>query len=462
MLEEMRKAMGWFRELEKLGTLDNQTGFQCSPGVPKDRAESVISELVAHMAVLKREWESFSTRISDVNQEDVVRARPNDLKDFYVNQLLPNEPLLVRAYIAALVRQVRDNNLRLINLSPLEEVLASHWPDAPEKRFEVAILAHRLASDLQDVTAIVSDFKQAAEQALNDFDTGRVVVDQLMPVAGRLVDTLPDDYWEREDIDLPLDSLQMRNAMHYRYASHLCDYVFTRSLNDLLLSQPTDPGPDPAGRFLSGVLDYWYDLASDDDRFSDGGDWARQGRMHEQKLYALCKKEAVWQVLDKSFFRPENWQSNLRQLQPIFFGNSGRLNQARRHYLIQVYESFIFGQWSAVFTLARALLEDVVKERLRVAGGEVSYEVNGKRRNKDLEWLIDDLVKGRTELKDIQTYMHNIREQGNKALHDLQDHKASAMVDAEQRFRPRALDVIRQLKTALEALFADSGSTRSL
>ncbi len=312
MLEEMRKAKDWFCELERFETFDNQTGFRCGPGATKEQAESVISKLVAHMEVLKMEWESFRTRVSDPGQEEVVRAFPNDLKDFYLGQLLPNQPLLVRAYIGALVRQVRAKFMRLINLSPLEAVLAKHYPDAPVKRFEVAVLTHQLSSDLQDISAIVSDFRQDAEQALNDFDTDRVVLDKLNPVAASLVDALPVDYWEDENIDLPRDVLQMRVAMHRRYASHLCGYVFSRSLDDLFFPQSLDSGPEPAAKFLSGVLDYWYGLASDEDRFSDGGEWARQGKIHEQKLYALCQREAVWQLFDKSFFRPKDWQSNLR------------------------------------------------------------------------------------------------------------------------------------------------------
>jgi hypothetical protein len=454
MFEEMKKALGWFRELERLGTFDQQTGFRCGPGATKEQAESVISELVAHIEVLKTEWESFGTNISDPGQEEVVRAFPNDLKDFYLRQLLPNEPLLVRAYVGALIRQVRANHLRLINLSQMEEVLAKHFPDAPDRRYELAVVTHRLSGDLQDISAIVDDFGKGAEQALDDFDTSRVVRDQLIPVARQLFDVLPEDYLQDDHVDLPLDVLQMQAAMQQRYASHLRGYAFSRSLTELLAR--LDSGPDRAAQFLSGVLDYWYDLASDEDRFGDGGKLAREGERHKQKLYALCKREAVWQLLDKPFFRPEKWQSNLLQLQPIVFENQMRLNSQSRHYVVQVYKSFVFGQWSAVFALARALLEDVVKDRLKSAGGEVFYEVNGRKRDRDFYRLVDDLVRMRPELEGIRANMDYIREQGNKALHDFRVPRGSVMVDAEQRFRFPALEVIRQLKLALEALFGKS------
>jgi hypothetical protein len=348
--------------------------------------------------------------------------------------------------------------LRLINLSPLEEVLAKHFPDAPEKRYELAVVTHRLSSDLEDISAIVVDFGEAAAQALDDFDTGRVVRDQLIPVARSLLEVLPEDYLHDDDLDLPLDVLQMQAATHQRYASHLRGYVFSRSVTELF--SRLESAPDPAAQFLSGVLDYWYDIASDEDQFGDGGYLARQGERHKQKLYALCKREAVWQLLDKRFFRPEEWQSNLLQLQPIVFENQMRLNSQSRHYVAQVYKSFVFGQWSAVFALARALLEEVVKDRLKSAGGEVFYEMNGRKRHKDFSWLIDDLVRARPELEGIRADMDNIRDQGNKALHDFKVPGESAMVDAEQRFRLPALEVIRQLKLALEALFGASHSVR--
>ena len=465
MFEEIRKAVGWFRELEQLGTFDRETGFRCDLGATKEQAESLISELVADIEVLEKEWESFRTRVSDPGQEEVVRALPNDLRDFYLDQLLPNRPLLVRAYIAALVREIRTNFLRLINLLPFEDVLAKRFPEAPEKRYEVAVLTNALSGNLQDITAVVRDFGQVAEQAMIDFDTGSVIQERLIPVAGRVVEALPDDYREM-DSDLPLDVLRMHVEMHQRYSSHLCSYNFSKSFHDIF-SRPLDAGPEPAAEFLLNVLNDWYERASDEGRFSDGGAWLREGKSHEQKLYKLCKREAVWHILDRPLFQPEEWQSNLQQLQPIVFEDQVRLNWPRRNYVEQVYKSFVFGQWSAVFALSRALLEDVVKERLKLAGGNESYVVNGKNRTKDLGWLIEDLVEKRPELAVIQTNMHNIREQGNKALHGFQRHKESAMkesamIDAEQRFRLSALEVIRQLKMALEALFARADSSSSI
>jgi len=451
MLEQMQKAMGWFGELERLGTFDKQYGFRCRADASVERAESVISELVAQIDILRREWESFHST-SDTTQEDVVRALPNDLKEFYDKQLLPNQALLVRAFIGALIREVRIGYLRLINLSSLEAVLAKRFPETPDKAYEIAVLIHQLSSGLTDISALVSHFGADAEQALDDFDRDRVVRDQLVPVAGVLFDAIPGDYWEDREKEYSLDALQTRATLHQRYASHLCGYVFSRSFNELLFSK-TDSEPEPAGKFLSSVLDYWYDLASDEHRFSGGGDWARQGRMHERKLYELCEREAVWQLLDKSFFRPKDWQSNLRELQPIILEKPGRLNQARRHYVVQVYKSFVFGQWSAVFALARALLEEVVKERLIIAGGEVFKDRLGKDR-KDLMVLINDLVERCPQFSVIQEKMHDIRVQGNKALHlDFKKSSKSTMVEAEQRFRISALEIISKLKLVLEELF---------
>ena len=129
--------------------------------------------------------------------------------------------------------------------------------------------------------------------------------------------------------------------------------------------------------------------------------------------------ETAYEILDSKLiaFEPDSWLDRAGQLAPIRTERKNALLPVHvRFRLEELFRSYVFGCWLSVFALARALLEYAILDNLYKFQIDRSWppDREGKRREKKLEHLIDDVGGFLPQLKDS---MNKLRTYGNEYLH---------------------------------------------
>ncbi len=129
--------------------------------------------------------------------------------------------------------------------------------------------------------------------------------------------------------------------------------------------------------------------------------------------------DTAYEILDSKLiaFEPDSWLDRAGQLAPIRTERKSALLPIHvRFRLEELFRSYVFGCWLSVFALARALLEYAILDNLHKFDIDHSWppDREGKRREKKLEHLIDDVGGSLPQLKDS---MNKLRTYGNEYLH---------------------------------------------
>ncbi len=129
--------------------------------------------------------------------------------------------------------------------------------------------------------------------------------------------------------------------------------------------------------------------------------------------------DTAYEVLDSKLiaFEPDSWLDRAGQLAPIRTERKNALLPVHvRFRLEELFRSYVFGCWLSVFALARALLEYAILDNLHKFGVDRSWppDKDGKKREKKLEHLIDDIGAYLPQLKEP---MSKLRTYGNEYLH---------------------------------------------
>ncbi len=119
----------------------------------------------------------------------------------------------------------------------------------------------------------------------------------------------------------------------------------------------------------------------------------------------------VDKIMRKSYFRPDDWENNEKDLSPIIV--TEEMNRIPTHIqkrIHEIYHSFIFGNWMSVIALSRCLLEYALIDRK----DSLKIEVYNNDDTKPLVELAKLASESSPTLKDS---MHQIRKYGNEILH---------------------------------------------
>ena len=119
-------------------------------------------------------------------------------------------------------------------------------------------------------------------------------------------------------------------------------------------------------------------------------------------------------VIQRHYFRPDDWIANEEELLPIFVTRDLRKIPTRiKQRVEEIYLSFTFGNVMSTIALSRCLLEYAIVERKSLLKIEVYFD-NDKTRIRPLSNLISDTEKAFPELK---ASMNHIRKAGNGVMH---------------------------------------------
>ncbi len=149
------------------------------------------------------------------------------------------------------------------------------------------------------------------------------------------------------------------------------------------------------------------------------------------------------EVVNSPYFTPDRWRSNARVLQPVTQREQDALipSDVRRR-LEATYASFIFGNWLACISMARAALEYALRTRARTLRMDVKSS-----KQSGMDAGLNELIRQVADqgYSDLFEPMDSIRKQANAVMHPS---KFSPGVD-------ESLAIIRYLKKCIEVLFAN-------
>ena len=152
----------------------------------------------------------------------------------------------------------------------------------------------------------------------------------------------------------------------------------------------------------------------------------------------------AWVVIGSKLirFEPDEWIKNAKLLTPILTGKkSPILPDHVRLRLEELNRSFIFGNWLAVISLSRSVLEYALLDNCHV-----TYP-RKEERKKDLKTLIDDRSKNNKELFDLMDF---VRDVGNKFIHPEKTGISETMLSERRDWARRCIE---KLTHAIEILY---------
>lgn len=161
--------------------------------------------------------------------------------------------------------------------------------------------------------------------------------------------------------------------------------------------------------------------------------------------------DAAYEVLDSKLiaFEPDSWLDRAAQLVPIRTGRNALLPVHVRFRLEELFRAYVFGCWLSVFALARAILEYAILDNLH------KFEIDrywppdreGKKREKKLEHLIDDIGGQVPQLKEP---MSKVRTYGNEYLHPKPSRMSKEILFQREK---SAKDIVETVLPVIEALY---------
>ena len=157
-------------------------------------------------------------------------------------------------------------------------------------------------------------------------------------------------------------------------------------------------------------------------------------------------------------FKPDKWIENAELTRTIMLGGKSVLQADVGSRLIEVFRSFIFGNWLSVIALSRAALEYALFNNCRKKWGISPMDEKGDYIS--LQDLIREVSRHDQELG---TLMDFIRKEGNKALHRKEKGGNWNKLEQLWRFNKRdeAKECIEKLIRAMEMIYLPPGTAKS-
>lgn len=161
--------------------------------------------------------------------------------------------------------------------------------------------------------------------------------------------------------------------------------------------------------------------------------------------------DTAYEFLDSKLinFDPDSWLDRVGELAPVRTERKNVLLPVHvRLRLEELFRAYIFGCWLSVLTLARAVLEYAILDNLHKFEIDQYWppDRDGKRREKKLEYLIDD-VGG--YLPQLVEPMDRLRTYGNEYLHPKASKSSKETLFHREKAAKDALETITAVTEAL-------------
>ena len=159
-------------------------------------------------------------------------------------------------------------------------------------------------------------------------------------------------------------------------------------------------------------------------------------------------------ILDSKLidFKPDEWLENANELNPIRTSRKGAdIPVHVRYRVLEIYRSYIFGNWISVLALSRSVLEYVILDNLHkfnIKPQHLTTINSSKKTTKSLKALIIEVGE---KTPDILSSMEKVREYGNEYIHP-KTTKISREVLLFRR-KENAKDCLYHLRIAIETLY---------
>jgi len=144
--------------------------------------------------------------------------------------------------------------------------------------------------------------------------------------------------------------------------------------------------------------------------------------------------DSAWEILTSRLirFEPDHWIERTRQLRSVLTRRADLLPVQIRLRLVEVYRSYVFGNWLSVIVLARSVLEYSILDncsRLRI----------DPTRRKTLKVLINEVAEQFPRLK---RHMNYLRTKGNEAVHPKETEDSKQRPDSQQKVAKKCVEYL--------------------
>jgi len=164
------------------------------------------------------------------------------------------------------------------------------------------------------------------------------------------------------------------------------------------------------------------------------------------------------EILDSKLidFDPDEWLNNAGELYPVRTSRNGaEIPIQAKQRLVEIYRSYVFGNWLSVLALSRSALEYVILDNLHKFNISATYEITkpkNEKKPKKLSQLIEEVGE---LLPDLKPPMEEIRDFGNEYIHPK---KSKRSKEALFRKKETAKSCLRNLRTVVEGLYLAAGN----
>ncbi len=159
--------------------------------------------------------------------------------------------------------------------------------------------------------------------------------------------------------------------------------------------------------------------------------------------------ERALKLLAARFYRPDSWLENLALLKPVITPKATSSFPSHvRSRLREIYDSFVFGNWLAVMSLSRSLLEYMILDRHSSIGIDAYSEDGGKKSPKRLN-ILTSLVSA--VLPDIREQMEYVVDSGNDVMHPRKRNNITVIIP--NNAREQAFNCVSHVRNVAERLY---------
>jgi hypothetical protein len=159
------------------------------------------------------------------------------------------------------------------------------------------------------------------------------------------------------------------------------------------------------------------------------------------------------EILDSKLieFNPDEWLDNAGELYPVRTSRNGaEIPVQAKQRLVEIYRSYIFGNWLSVLALARSALEYTILDNLHKFNISPTYEITTPKHEfkpKKLSHLIEEVGE---ILPELMSPMEEIRDYGNEYIHPK---KSKRSKEALFQKKEKAESCLRHLREVVEGLY---------
>jgi len=249
-----------------------------------------------------------------------------------------------------------------------------------------------------------------------------------------------------DEIDGLLEEVKLDGAIESLHSEPLAFYRQT--------IKPGRPEIEKVFARYREYLDEDADWSQWDNRRDDGGAWdilvaGFDYFSQDEDAYSKEQLDTVERLLFSSFFTPDEWLRNSKDLDPIL-GESAdqRIPSHVRIRVKELYRSYMLGNYLSAIALGRAILEYSLVDRAPIIDiNPYSADPNNTTRTRTLRSIVEDVSKIAPELS---VDMESIVDAGNRTLHPK---KRDKVVLHPSTLRSLSRDTINSVQRVIEHLY---------